>query len=85
MGRVGLDHPDQAMAVAQAVVDHLEVARLEDVERHLTARQKQGARQREDRDDLGQIGKAAIDRVHRHREVHLPLACAVRPPTGGHP
>ena len=45
----------------ERLVDHGEVARLEDVERHLAARQEQRARQREDRDHVGQ-GPAVPDR-----------------------
>src|SRR5262249_28667826 len=56
----------------QTVVDHFEIARFEDVERHLSARQEQRARQRKHRDRRGQIGRAAIDRVHRHRASTLP-------------
>src|SRR5690606_1076302 len=42
--RIGLDHPDHAIA-AQGVVDHGEIAGLEDVQRHLPARQKERARE----------------------------------------
>ena len=63
---VGLDHADEAMAVAQRVVDHRQIARLEDVERHLPARQQQRARQRKHRDRLRQVDRPAVLGVHRH-------------------
>ena len=44
--RVGLDHADDAVAL-QRLIDHREIARLEDVERHLPARQEERAGQRE--------------------------------------
>ena len=50
MRGIGLDHADQAVPGAQRVIDHGEIARLENVERHLPARQQQSARQREYRD-----------------------------------
>jgi hypothetical protein len=40
---VRLDHPDQTMAVAQSIVDHGEIAWLEDVEGHLAPWQQQRA------------------------------------------
>ena len=40
---VGLDHADQPVAGAQGIIDHRQIARLEDVERHLPARQQQRA------------------------------------------
>jgi hypothetical protein len=58
---VGLDHADQPVAVAQRVVDHGEIARLENVERHLPARQQQRARQRKHRN------RSPADRQARDR------------------
>ena len=56
LGRVlGLDQADQPVA-AERVIDHLDVARLEDVERALRERQQQRARQREDRHGCRQVG-----------------------------
>jgi hypothetical protein len=66
MGDVGLDHADQAMAVAEGVVHHGEIARLEDVERHLAARQKQRAGQRKHRDHFRQFAGSAIFGIDRH-------------------
>ncbi len=80
MRRIGLDHADEAVAVAQRVVDHLQIARLENVERHLAARQQQGARQRKHRDRAGQIVRAAIDGVHRHERTRLLLRSSVPDP-----
>jgi len=51
-GVVGLEHADDAIA-GDRRVDHGEVARLEDVERHVGARQEERRRKRKDRDDLG--------------------------------
>jgi hypothetical protein len=61
-----LDHSDQPMAVAQRVVHHRQIARLEDVERHLAARQQQRARQRKHRDHLGKVAGPAIIGIDRH-------------------
>ena len=77
MRGVGLDHADQAMAVRHRVVDHREIARLEDVERHLPARQQQRAGQRKHRDHVRQIGRPAIDHVHRHCRSPDPTASDV--------
>ena len=44
-----LDHADHLVGLHR-VADHLQVARLEDVERQVAARQQQGAAQREDRE-----------------------------------
>ena len=74
MRGVGLDHADQAMAVGHRVVDHREIARLEDVERHLPARQQQRAGQRKHRNHVRQIGRPAIDHVHRHCRSPDPTA-----------
>ena len=63
---IRLDHADQAMTIGHRVVDHRQIARLENVERHLPARQQKRARQRKHRHDMGQIGRPAIDGVHRH-------------------
>ena len=52
---VGLDHADQSVAVAQRVIDHGKITRFENIEWHLSARQKQCARQRKDRDDCRAI------------------------------
>ena len=74
---VGLDHADQAVPVAQRVVDHRQIARLENIERHLPARQQQRARQRKHRDDVRQVDRPAISGVHRHRFTpQLPFAAA---------
>ena len=67
MRRVGLDHADQAAAASERVVDHHQIARLENVERQLPARQQQRARQRKHRDHLRQVGGPEIACVHRHR------------------
>ena len=56
MRRVRLDHADQPMAVTQRIVDHREIARLEDVQRQLPARQQQRPRKRKHRNDLRQVG-----------------------------
>src|SRR5579871_6431559 len=66
MRDVGLDHADQAMAVAEGVVDHGKITRFENIERHLPARQQQGAGQRKYRNDLGQVGRSAIFGIDRH-------------------
>ena len=58
MRGVGLDHADQPMTVAQRVVDHREIARLENIERHLPARQQQRTRQRKHRDHVRHIDRA---------------------------
>ncbi len=63
--RLGLDHADDALAL-QHVVDHGEVARLEDVERHLAARQQQRTAQGEERDRLWAIPGPLVDGVHAH-------------------
>ncbi len=55
MRRVGLDHADQTMPAAQRVVDHRQIARLEDVEGHLATRQQQRSRQRKHRDHGGKV------------------------------
>src|SRR5215468_2176657 len=68
---VRLDHADQAMAEPQRIVDHHKIARLEDVERHLSARQQQRARERKYRDHLGEVARLMIGRVHRHRRTPL--------------
>jgi len=54
------------VAVAQGVVDHGEIARLENIERHLPARQQQRARQREHWNHGRQIDRPAVLGVHRH-------------------
>ena len=61
-GLVGLDHADDAVA-GERRIDHGEVARLEDVERHLGARQEKRRRQRKDRNDRRQIVRALIGAV----------------------
>src|SRR3979490_2489689 len=66
VGNVRLDHSDQPMGVAQSVVPHRQIARLEDVERHLTARQQQRAGQRKHRDHLGKVARPAIIGIDRH-------------------
>jgi hypothetical protein len=53
--------------VGKRVVDHFKIARLEDIERHLSTRQQQRARQRKDRNDFRKIRRPSIDRIHRHR------------------
>ncbi len=72
MRGIRLDHADQPVAVAQRVIDHREIARLENIERHLAARQQQCAGQREHRNVLGQVDRSAIDRIHRHRRPPCP-------------
>ena len=47
---VGLDHADDAVAF-QRLIHHRQIARLEDVQRHLAARKQQRAGQGKDRDD----------------------------------
>ena len=66
VGDVGLDHADQPVAVAKSIVDHGEIALLEDVQRHLPARQQERAGQRKHRDHLGKVGWPAIFGVDRH-------------------
>ena len=51
----GLDQPDQAVA-AQGMIDHFEIARLEDVERPARERQQQSAVEREERHGARQVG-----------------------------
>ena len=63
-----LEPTDQPMTVAQRIIDHRQIARLENVERKLPARQQQCARQREHRDDLRQVRRPAINRVRWHRQ-----------------
>ena len=67
MRGVGLDHPDQPVAVAKRVVDHGEIARLENVERHLAARQQQRAGQRKHGNQLRKLAGSAIFGIDRHR------------------
>jgi hypothetical protein len=50
----------------QSVIDHRQIARLENVQRHLAARQQQRTRQRKHRNDFGKISRAMIGRVDRH-------------------
>ena len=66
LGDIRLDHADQPVAVAQRVVHHRQIARLEDVERHLAARQQQRAGQRKHRNHLGQVAGPAIFGIDRH-------------------
>src|SRR3712207_7897065 len=49
----------------ERVVDHGEVARLEDVQRHLASRQQQRAGEREYRQDVRTILRPAVDRIDR--------------------
>jgi hypothetical protein len=67
MRGVGLDHADQAPARRERVVDHHQVARLENVERQLSARQQERAFERKHRNDLRKVGGPEITCVHRHR------------------
>ena len=60
-GLLRLHHADHAVA-GQGVEHHGEIARLEDVERQLAARQQQHARQRKDRQRLGQLLEARARR-----------------------
>src|SRR5262249_18137246 len=76
MRRVGLDHADQAVSPAQGIIDHREIARFENVERHLPARQQQRARQWKDRDHVGEVAGVLVDRIHGHRR---PPTAATRP------
>src|SRR6185312_6331243 len=66
MRDVRLDHANQAVAVAERVIHHREIALLENVERHLAARQQQRARQRKYRDYLGKVGVPEILGVVRN-------------------
>src|SRR6202043_3147422 len=63
---IRLDHPDQPVAVAQGIVDHRQIARLENIERHLAARQQQRAGQREHRNVLGKLAGSAVFGIDRH-------------------
>src|SRR5690606_8255972 len=63
----GLDHTDHAVA-ADSVIDHFEIARLENIERHAAAGQKQRRRQREHRYDRRNVACPAI----------LPVSCLHR-------
>ena len=74
MRNIRLDHPDQPMAVAQGIVDHRKVTRLENIERHLAARQQQRARQRKHRDHLGKVAGPAIFGIDRHRRSRCLVA-----------
>jgi hypothetical protein len=76
MGVVGLDHADQAVTSAQGIIDHRDIARLENVERHLAARKQQRAGQWEDGDHSGEVAGIVVGRVHRHRRSP---AAAMRP------
>jgi len=67
---VRLDHADEPMR-PQGVVHHGEVARLEDVERHVAARQQEGAGERKNRNDVRAILGAAVGRVHRHGRLRM--------------
>ena len=61
-GLFGLDHADEAVG-GERVVDHSEVARLENDERQSSPGQKQRARERKNRDNLRQL-------IVRHRLRH---------------
>ena len=55
--RIGLNDPDETMPL-QRIVDQREVARLEDVERQLSARQQKRAGQRKQRHDSWHVAYA---------------------------
>ena len=70
---VGLDHADDAVA-GDRRVDHGEVARLEDVERHVGARQEKRRRKRKDRNHRRHVAGAAINAVTGlHRTSRDPI------------
>ena len=60
---VGLDQADDPIP-RHGVVHHIQIARLEDVQRQLSARQQDGSAQRKDRDHLRQIERADIALGH---------------------
>ena len=65
--RQRLDHADDALS-GQRVVDHVEIARLENVERQRAARKHQRPAQRKQRHALRQIGCLAIaECAHENR------------------
>src|SRR5690606_1382259 len=72
-----LDHADKPV-VAQRPVDHLQIARLEDVERQASARKEQRCSQWEDRHDLGQVSRLAVSRV---ANLHAYLPTTGLPPS----
>src|SRR5262249_2882788 len=70
---IRLNHSDQSLASAQRIVDHSEIARLEYVERHLSARQQQSACERKHRNDGSDVAGRSVDRIHRHGRSLLVL------------
>ena len=52
-----LDHPDQAMRRFQHIIEHGQIAGLEDVQRQLPARQDDSAREGEQREGIGQVSR----------------------------
>ncbi len=71
MRGVGLDHADQPMAVGKRIIDHRQIARLENIQRHLPARQQQRAGQRKHRNHVRQFSRSR-DRPHSSAFVVLP-------------
>ena len=69
MRGIGLDHADEAMAATQRIVDHRQIAWLENIERHLPARQQQRTGEREHRDHIGEVAGTVIGLVYRHRRT----------------
>jgi hypothetical protein len=61
---IGLNDPDDAGRFNR-VVNHCQIARLKNIERHLTAGQQKRARQRKNRYHFGQISRAGICHIHR--------------------
>ena len=55
VGFGGLDHADHPGLGGERRLHHVEVARLENIERQLATRQEQDAGEREHRDDTGQV------------------------------
>ena len=71
---IGLYHSDQPMPVAQRVVHHRKITRLENVQRHLAARQQQRAGERKHRDDFGEVAGPTIFGINRHRAIPVLIA-----------
>jgi hypothetical protein len=53
LGIVRLNHANQPLSRRKCMINHRDIARLENIERHLAAWQQQRAGQGKDRNDLG--------------------------------
>ncbi|KDP93510.1 hypothetical protein ER13_00930 [Brevundimonas sp. EAKA] len=71
---LGLDQADDPVP-GHGVVHHVEIARLEDVQRQLAARQQYGPLQREHRDHLRQIEGSNIALRHHVSLAYRPAGC----------